>query len=95
MRHTGSDEDRIRMLLNLLELGLEDQLLLSHDAAVSSRITPPSWRTAHTPHWRRDHLHRRILPQLRAQGMDSVVEHRLMVGNPRRGPGSGHRGLRR
>ncbi|PRZ18218.1 phosphotriesterase family protein [Nesterenkonia sandarakina] len=84
MRHTGSDEDRIRMLLALLELGFEDQLLLSHDAAVFSRITPPSWRAVHAPHWRMDHLHRRILPRLRAQGMDSALEHRLMVENPRR-----------
>ncbi|WP_198144660.1 phosphotriesterase [Nesterenkonia jeotgali] len=84
MAHTGSDEDRITMLLKLLEFGLEDQLLLSHDAAVFSRITPPSWRAVHAPHWRMDHLHRRILPRLRTQGLDPALEHRLMVENPRR-----------
>lgn len=84
MSHTGSDEDRIRMLLALLELGFEDQLLLSHDAAVFSRITPPSWRAVHAPRWRMDHLHRRILPRLRAEGLDDALEHRLLVDNPRR-----------
>lgn len=84
MRHTGSDEDRISMLLALLEQGFEDQLLLSHDAAVFSRITPPSWRAEHAPHWRMDHLHRRVLPRLRSEGLDPALEHRLMVENPRR-----------
>ncbi|GAA1152854.1 phosphotriesterase family protein [Nesterenkonia lutea] len=84
MSHTGSDEDRIRMLLALLELGYQDRLLLSHDAAVFSRITPPSWRAAHAPQWSMDHLHRRILPRLRALGVDAALEHQLLVENPRR-----------
>ncbi|MCH8561585.1 phosphotriesterase family protein [Nesterenkonia sp. DZ6] len=84
MIHAGSDENRIRMLLALLDLGLQDQLLLSHDAAIFSRITPPSWRAAHAPHWRMDHLHRRILPRLRTEGLDPALERRLMVDNPRR-----------
>lgn len=84
MSHTGSDEDRIRMLLELLELGYQDQLLLSHDAAMFSRITPPSWRATHAPHWSMDHLHRRILPRLRKEGLDAALEKRLLVDNPRR-----------
>lgn len=84
MRHMGSDSDRITMLLLLLERGYAAQLLLSQDAAVFSRITPPAWRAANAPSWRMDHLHTTILPQLRTAGVDSSLEHQLMVLNPRR-----------
>lgn len=53
-------------------------------AAVFSRITPPAWRAANAPSWRMDHLHTTILPQLRTAGVDSSLEHQLMVLNPRR-----------
>lgn len=84
MAHTGRDEERIRRLLDLLEAGYERQLLLSQDAAVFSRVTPPSWRRTHAPSWRMDHLHTEILPRLRRLGMDRRLEHQLLVENPRR-----------
>jgi phosphotriesterase-related protein len=84
MSHMGQDSARLRMLLNLLEQGYEDHILLSQDAAVFSRITPPSWRAARAPDWRMDHLHTSVLPQLRAAGMDHHLEQRLLVDNPRR-----------
>ncbi|MGQ7787127.1 phosphotriesterase family protein [Nesterenkonia sp. K-15-9-6] len=84
MAHTGDDEDRLRRLLDLLEAGYDRQLLLSQDAAVFSRVTPPSWRQAHAPSWRMDHLHTEILPRLRRLGVDSRLEHQLLVENPRR-----------
>ncbi|GAA3910046.1 phosphotriesterase [Microbacterium invictum] len=84
MTHMQSDEARIRTLLDLLHAGYTDQLLLSHDAAVFSRITPPSWRAAHAPRWRMDTLHRAVLPRLRADGVDEATLTRLMVDNPRR-----------
>lgn len=84
MAHTGSDENRIHMLLELLERGYERQLVLSHDAAVFSRITPPSWRRVHAPSWRMDHLHNTVLPRLREYGVDRHLEYQLLVDNPRR-----------
>ena len=39
---------------------------------------------AHTPQWRMDHLHTTILPQLQNLGVDSRLEHQLLVNNPRR-----------
>ncbi|GEK87390.1 phosphotriesterase family protein [Microbacterium aerolatum] len=84
MENVGSDEDRIRMLLQLLDAGYADRIVLSHDAAVFSRVTPPSWRAAHTPKWTMTHLFERILPRLRAAGLDAATEHQLMVVNPRR-----------
>lgn len=84
MAHTGSDEDRIRMLLAVLDAGFADRVVLSHDAAVFSRFTPPSWRAVHTPDWRMSHLHRTILPRLRSAGVDEATLERIIVGNPRR-----------
>ena len=84
MEHVGRDEDRIRMLLQLLDAGYADRIVLSHDAAVFSRMTPPSWRAAHVPSWTMSHLFETILPRLRAEGLDSATEHQLLVANPRR-----------
>lgn len=84
MAHLGADEDRMRMLLQLLDAGYADRIVLSHDAAVFSRITPPSWRAAHAPSWTMSHLSENILPRLRAAGLDAATEHQLMVANPRR-----------
>jgi len=84
MAHTGSDETRIRMLLALLDAGHLDRILLSHDAAFFSRVTPPSWRAVHAPDWRMDHLHTTVLPRLREAGLGADEERRLLVDNPRR-----------
>lgn len=84
MEHLGADEDRIRMLLLLLEQGYEQQLVLSHDAAFFSRVTPPSWRAIATPNWHMEHLFTNILPRLRREGVDDATLQRLMVDNPRR-----------
>lgn len=84
MTHMGRDADRLRTLLTLLDRGYQDHLVLSQDAAVFSRFTPPDWRTRNTPQWRMDHLHTTILPQLRAAGVDVRLERQLFVDNPRR-----------
>lgn len=84
MEHVGRDSDRIRMLRALLDAGYADRIVLSHDAAVFSRVTPPSWRAAHVPDWHMGHLFDSVLPQLRAGGVDEAALHQLMVVNPRR-----------
>ncbi|WES64369.1 hypothetical protein P0L94_18125 [Microbacter sp. GSS18] len=84
MTHVGSDDDRVRMLLALLERGYGDRIVLSHDAAVFSRVTPPSWRAQTTPDWHMEHLFTGILPRLRAAGVDDAEVDRLLVENPRR-----------
>ena len=50
---------------HLLESGYADRMVLSHDAAFYSHVTPPSWRAASAPRWRMDTIHRQILPTLR------------------------------
>lgn len=84
MEHVGRDADRERMLLRLLDAGYADRIVLSHDAAVFSRVTPPSWRAAHAPSWTMTHLTDTVLPRLRTAGVDDETLHRLMVVNPRR-----------
>lgn len=84
MEHAGPDEGRIGTLLALLEAGYVEQLVLSHDAAFFSRVTPPSWRARATPNWHMEHLSRGILPRLRAEGIGDAVITQLMVDNPRR-----------
>lgn len=84
MQHMGSDDVRVRSLLALIEEGLTSQLVLSHDAAFFSRMTPPSWRASNTPDWHMEHVSRAILPRLKAEGVDDATIHQLMVENPRR-----------
>ncbi len=84
MAHTGEDEDRIDTVVALVRRGYADQLVLSHDSACFSRVTPPSWRREHTPHWSIDHLSRRVLPRLRELGVDDSTIETMMVDNARR-----------
>ncbi|MGM7667654.1 phosphotriesterase family protein [Microbacterium sp. A93] len=84
MEHVARDADRVRMLLQLLDAGYAARIVLSHDAAVFSRVTPPSWRAAHVPSWHMSHLFDTVLPQLRAGGVDDATLQQLMVVNPRR-----------
>ncbi|MGJ0203406.1 phosphotriesterase family protein [Leucobacter sp. gxy201] len=84
MEHAAPDEQRIRTLLELCELGYEDRILVSHDAASFSRVTPPSWRREHAPAWRMDHFFTGMLPELRRRGADDALIERLLVDNPRR-----------
>jgi phosphotriesterase-related protein len=84
MSHVASDEGRFRTLLALLEEGYVDHIVLSHDAAFFSRVTPPSWRAEQTPDWNMETLSRRILPRLRAEGVDDETIAKLMIHNPRR-----------
>lgn len=84
MAHTGSDETRVSTLLALLERGYAGQLVLSHDSAYFSRVTPPSWRRANTPQWTHDHLSRRIVPQLLVRGARQEDIDTMMIANARR-----------
>lgn len=84
MAHTGDDATRVDVVLALLERGYADQLVLSHDSAYFSRVTPPSWRRRHTPHWTHDHLSRRIVPTLLERGASQKDLDTMMITNPRR-----------
>ena len=84
MEHVLPDGQRIATVLALLAEGYADRMVLSHDAAFFSRVTPPSWRAAHAPHWNMENLRRRILPALLDGGATQEQVHQLMVVNPAR-----------
>lgn len=84
MQHVLPDEPRVATVLELLRLGYADRMVLSHDAAFYSRVTPPSWRARHAPHWHMENLPRRIVPMLEAGGATPEDLHQMMVLNPRR-----------
>jgi len=92
MEHVLPDEIRIETLLALLRQGYADRMVLSHDAAFFSRVTPPSWRARHTPHWHLENLPRRVIPRLKTAGVSDYELDQLLVRNPARllAPGLAH-----
>jgi phosphotriesterase-related protein len=84
MEHVLPDERRVATVLALLRLGYADRMVLSHDAAFFSRVTPPSWRAREVPNWHMENLSRRVLPMLQRGGATQSDLHQMMVLNPRR-----------
>jgi phosphotriesterase-related protein len=84
MEHILSDERRVGTVVALLELGYADRIVLSHDAAFYSHVTPPSWRAKSAPSWRMDTIPQRVIPMLQAAGVSSDVITQMLVTNPRR-----------
>jgi phosphotriesterase-related protein len=84
MEHVLTDDRRIATVLRLLALGYVEQLVLSHDAAFFSRVTPPSWRAQHAPRWTMENIPQRIIPQLLAGGAREMDIEQMLVHNPRR-----------
>lgn len=84
MEHVLTDGRRVRTVLALLRLGYGDRMVLSQDAAYYSRVTPPSWRRVHAPHWHLENLPRRVLPMLRAGGASDADLDQMLVRNPAR-----------
>jgi phosphotriesterase-related protein len=84
MEHVLPDDRRIRTVVELVRLGYAERMVLSHDAAFYSRVTPPSWRAQHAPNWHIENIPRRIVPQLLASGVTEQDVHQMMVLNPAR-----------
>jgi phosphotriesterase-related protein len=82
MEHVLSDERRIRTLVTLLERGYADRMVLSHDAAIYSHVTPPAWRARAAPSWQMENIPRRILPKLREAGVSDEEIEQMLVRNP-------------
>ena len=84
MEHVLPDDARLRTVLELLALGYAGQMVLSHDAAFFSRITPPSWRSTHVPNWHMENISTRIVPMLKDGGASDDDLDQMMVRNPAR-----------
>lgn len=72
-----SDADRIRLLLELLDAGLDDRLLISQD--VCNKI-----HLLHYGGYGYAHVLRTIVPRLKSVGVDDGTIGRLLVKNPAR-----------
>jgi phosphotriesterase-related protein len=59
-------------------------MVLSHDAAFYSHVTPPSWRAGAAPDWHMQHIPRHVLPALRRAGVVERDIEQMMVRNPAR-----------
>ena len=82
MEHVLPDERRVATVLGLLRLGYADRMVLSHDAACFSHVTPPAWRQRHAPNWHMERISRTILPMLRDGGCHTEQIEQMMVANP-------------
>ena len=92
MEQVLPDERRIATVLALLEPGYADRMVLSHDAAFYSHVTPPSWRARPAPRWRMDTIIAAILPTLRDAGVPEDMIDQMLIGNPRRLLEAAHEG---
>jgi len=95
MEHVLPDQARVRTVLALLALGYADRMVLSHDAAFFSRVTPPSWRARELPNWHMENIPRRIVPQLISGGATEDDVHQMLVVNTARLLEPGHGGQTR
>jgi phosphotriesterase-related protein len=77
-----SDEERTKVLIQLLELGYADQLVISHDAGIFSVNTPPSWRAANNPYWNHFDISDRIVPRLLESGIGQDLVDQMLRRNP-------------
>jgi phosphotriesterase-related protein len=71
------DVDRIQCLIELLEMGYVDQVLLSQDICYKIELHRYGGRGY-------DHLIQNILPQLRSRGVSEIELHKMLVENPAR-----------
>ena len=72
----------------LLALGYADRMVLSHDAAIDSHVTPPAWRAREAPNWHMANISHRILPMLRAGRRSRPTWSRCSSPEPCRPPDS-------
>ncbi len=84
MEHVLADERRAWAVATLVDAGYADRMVLSHDAAIYSHVTPPRWRATNAPRWRMDTISRHILPTLRDLGVPEPAIRLMLVHNPRR-----------
>jgi phosphotriesterase-related protein len=84
MEHVLPDAQRADMVVALLERGYGDRMVLSHDAAFFSHVTPPAWRARHAPNWHMEDIHRRVIPMLTERGVSQAELDQMLIKNPKR-----------
>jgi phosphotriesterase-related protein len=79
--------DRVRTIVDLVERGYADRLVLSHDASCFIDWfgpDPNGLRDVLMPNWRYDHISDDVLPALREAGVSDAQLDQMLVENPRR-----------
>ena len=77
-------EDRVNTVATLCERGHAARMVLSHDAACFLHWMPERLIPAALPRWNYLHIHKDVLPALRAKGVTEEQIRTMMVENPRR-----------
>jgi len=82
---------RVANIARLAEEGLAERMMLSHDASCHIDWFPPGVREQIAPDWEFSYIHTKVLPALRASGVDERQITTMLVDNPRRflSPGRG------
>ncbi len=75
--------DRVGIVVELCRRGYADRLVLSHDASCYIDWVDPGLMAA-LPNWHYLHIHRDVLPALRAAGVTTEQIRQMLVDNPRR-----------
>ena len=79
-----SFEDRVGTVAALCERGHADQMVLSHDASCFLHWMPEHLIPLALPRWNYLHIHKEVLPALKARGVSGEQIRTMMVTNPRR-----------
>jgi phosphotriesterase-related protein len=77
-------EDRVNTVATLCERGHALRMVLSHDAACFNHWLVEDLLPAILPHWHYLHIHKDVLPALRAKGVTEDQIETMMIENPRR-----------
>lgn len=77
------DEQRVRTVATLVEMGWAHKMVLSHDTSCFSQSYGPAAKSEALPHWTHDALLRVIVPRLREAGVGEGALREMLVDNPR------------
>jgi len=76
-------EQRVSVLVTLVERGYADRMVLAHDAACYIDWIAPSL-LQYNSNWHYLHIENDVLPELRKRGVTDEQIDQMLVGNPRR-----------
>jgi phosphotriesterase-related protein len=77
-------EERVAIVVQLIQRGYADRLVLSHDAACYIDWVDQGLKPAVLPDWHYLHIEQDVLPALREKGVTDEQIEQMLVANPRR-----------
>lgn len=77
-----SFERRVQTVVDLIERGYADRLVLSHDTSCHSDNFPADFRAEHLPNWRFGHISEDVLPALRDAGVTDQQIDTMLITTP-------------